>query len=154
MTTGGWTPAGTSTMAPGWPKVGTWEVDDQRFPGGIKAVADHCHAQGIETIVWFEVERVHADTWITKNHPEWVHGGTGGGLLKMDEPAVVEWITNHVDKMITKRGHRSVSIRLQHRPLPFWRAADAEDRQGITEIRYVRATSSTGMNCGGVTRGC
>ncbi|MFV1968759.1 MAG: alpha-galactosidase [Pirellulaceae bacterium] len=42
----------------GWPKVGTWEVDKKRFPGGLKAVTDHAHAKGAEVIVWFEVERV------------------------------------------------------------------------------------------------
>jgi alpha-galactosidase len=122
----------------GWPKVGTWEVDDQRFPGGIKAVADHCHPRGIQVIVWFEVERVHPDTWITRNHPEWIHGGARGGLLKMDEPAVVRWITNHVDKLITTQGIDLYRSDFNIDPLPYWRAADARDRQGITEIRYIQ----------------
>jgi alpha-galactosidase len=121
----------------GWPKVGTWEVDDKRFPDGIKAISDRCHANGIELIVWFEVERVHPDTWIAKNHPEWVHGGSGGGLLKMDDPAVVRWLTDHIDKIICKEGIDLYRSDFNIDPLPCWRGNDAEDRQGITEIRYI-----------------
>lgn len=121
----------------GWPKVGTWEVDKARFPGGLKAVTDHCHKKGTEVIVWFEVERVAADTWIAKNHPEWVHGGAGGGLLKMDEPKVVRWITNHIDKMITDEGIDLYRSDFNIDPLKYWRENDAENRQGITEIRYI-----------------
>ncbi len=121
----------------GWPKVGTWEVDKKRFPGGLKAVTDHAHSRGVEVIVWFEVERVAADTWITKNHPEWVHGGAAGGLLKMDEPEVVRWITDHIDKMITNEGIDLYRSDFNIDPLKYWRSNDAKDRQGITEIRYV-----------------
>ena len=121
----------------GWPKVGTWEVDDQRFPGGLKAISDHCHAKGIELLVWFEVERVHPDTWLAQNHPEWVHGGAGGGLLKMDEPAAVAWITDRVDQIITREGIDFYRSDFNIDPLPFSRRADSADRQGITEIRYV-----------------
>ncbi len=121
----------------GWPKVGTWEVDRQRFPGGLKSISEHCHSKGAELLVWFEVERVSADSWIAKNHPEWVHGGTGGGLLKMDEPTVVQWITDHIDKMISDEGIDLYRSDYNIDPLKFWRANDAEDRQGITEMRYI-----------------
>ncbi len=121
----------------GWPKVGTWEVDAKRFPGGLKAVTDHAHAKGLEVIVWFEVERVHADTRITKNHPEWVHGGAGGGLLKMDRPEVVRWITDHIDKMISEEGIDLYRSDFNIDPLGYWRGNDADDRRGITEIRYI-----------------
>jgi len=121
----------------GWPKVGTWEVDKARFPDGIRAISDHCHAQGTEVIVWFEVERVAADTWLAKNHPEWVHGGAGGGLFKMDDPAAVQWITDHIDKMISDEGIDLYRSDYNIDPLKFWRDNDPEDRQGITEIRYI-----------------
>jgi alpha-galactosidase len=134
-----WMDAGWyKTDGAGWPKVGTWEVDDKRFPGGIRAISDHCHAKGIEVLVWFEVERVHPDTWLTKNHPEWIHGGAGGGLLKMDDPAAVRWTTDRVDQILTKEGIDFYRSDFNIDPLPFWRAADAKDRQGITEIRYVQ----------------
>ncbi len=75
-----WMDAGWYLNQTGWPNTGTWEVDTKRFPGGLRAISDHAHAKGVKTIVWFEPERVTADTWLTKNHPEWILGGAGGGL--------------------------------------------------------------------------
>ena len=28
----------------GWPNTGTWEVDTNRFPGGLRPISDHAHA--------------------------------------------------------------------------------------------------------------
>lgn len=133
-----WMDAGWYSCDPvGWPKTGTWEVDAKRFPDGIKAVSDHCHAKGLELLVWFEVERVHTDTWLAKNHPEWIYGGGGGGLFKLDDPAARQWITEHVDRLLVSQGIDFYRSDFNIEPLPFWRANDAADRQGITEIRYV-----------------
>ena len=61
--TGGWTPAGIGTSR-GWPNTGTWEVDTNRFPGGLRPICDHAHAGGEKIIVWFEPERVTEGTWL------------------------------------------------------------------------------------------
>ena len=133
-----WMDAGWYPSDGNWGKVGTWEPDPVRFPDGLKAVTDAAHVKGQEVIVWFEVERVAADTWITKNHPEWVHGGAGGGLLKLDDPEVVEWVTDHVDKMIKEEGIDLFRVDFNMDPLPYWRKNDTADRQGMTEIRYIK----------------
>ena len=132
-----WMDAGWYPCNGSWPVTGTWEADKTRFPDGLKAVTDACRKHGGETIVWFEVERVHSGTWITKNHPEWVHGGAGGGLLKMNEPEVVQCITDHIDKMISEEGIDLYRSDFNIAPLDYWRGNDTEDRQGITEIRYI-----------------
>jgi len=132
-----WMDAGWYPSKGSWPVTGTWEADKARFPDGLRAVTDASRKHGGETIVWFEVERVHPDSWIAKHHPEWVHGGAAGGLLKMDEPQAVRWITDHVDKMITEEGIDLYRSDFNIDPLSYWRDNDGKDRQGITEIRYV-----------------
>lgn len=133
-----WMDAGWYPCAPvGWQKTGTWEVDTHRFPGGLRAISDHAHARGVKTILWFEPERVHPDTWLTQNHPEWVLGGTGGGLLDLGNPQAREWLTDHVDRLLGEQGIDLYRQDFNMDPLPYWRAADAPDRQGITEIRHV-----------------
>ncbi len=129
----GWYPCD----GPGWPKTGTWEPDPVRFPKGIKEVSDFARARGMETMVWFEPERVAGGTWITENHPEWVHGGAGGGLLKLSDPECRKWITQHISKLLTEQGIDLYRQDFNIDPLGYWRGADAEDRQGITEIRHV-----------------
>jgi len=122
----------------GWPKTGTWEVDTTRFPRGLRAISDHAHEQGVETIVWFEPERVHPGTWLYEHHPEWLLGPEGGQkLLNLGNPEARQWLTDHVDRVMTEQGIDLYRQDFNIDPLPFWRANDAEDRQGITEIRHI-----------------
>lgn len=121
----------------GWPKTGTWEVDKRRFPHGLRAISDYAHSKNIKTIVWFEPERVHPDTWLTENHPEWIIGGKGGGLLNLGNPEALRWLTDHVDKLMTDEGIDLYRQDFNMDPLDSWRGNDAADRQGITEIKHV-----------------
>lgn len=121
----------------GWPKTGTWEVDPVRFPKGLREISDLMHRNGKKTMVWFEPERVHAGTWLTEIHPEWVFGGKDGGLLKIGDPDCRAWLTDHIDRVLTEQGVDDYRQDFNIDPLPFWQRNDAPDRQGITEIRHV-----------------
>jgi alpha-galactosidase len=129
----GWYPCGEA----GWPKVGTWEPDPQRFPRGLKAVSDHAHAKGVKLIVWFEPERVAAGTWLAEKHPDWIFGGAKGGLLNLGHNEARKWLTDHVDGLLTGQGIDLYRQDFNIDPLGYWRANDAADRQGITEIKHV-----------------
>lgn len=67
-----WMDAGWYIQKTGWPQVGTWEVDPQRFPRGFRPISDHAHAKGVRILVWFEPERVMPGTWLYENRPEWL----------------------------------------------------------------------------------
>lgn len=121
----------------GWPRVGTWLVDTNRFPRGLRAVSDHAHRKGVKILVWFEPERVTAGTWLTENHPEWVLGGAQGGLLNLGDTSARQWLIEHVDRLLTEQGIDLYRQDFNMDPLPFWRNNDAPDRQGITEIKHV-----------------
>ena len=122
----------------GWPHTGTWEVDTKRFPRGLRAITDHAHSKGVKSIVWFEPERVAPGTWLYTQHPEWLLGKDGEQkLLNLGNPDARKWLTEHVDKLIVEQGIDLYRNDFNIDPLPFWRANDPEDRQGITEIRYV-----------------
>jgi alpha-galactosidase len=121
----------------GWPRVGTWEVDASRFPRGLRAISDYAHSKGIKILVWFEPERVAADTWLANNHPEWVLGGAKGGLLNLGDDTVRQWLTEHIDGLLNEQGIDLYRQDFNMDPLSYWRAADAPDRQGISEIKHV-----------------
>ena len=121
----------------GWGRVGTWEVDTNRFPRGLRAVSDYAHKKGLRTLVWFEPERVTADTWLTRTHPEWVLGGAKGGLLNLGNDEARAWLTEHVDQLLTEQGIDLYRQDFNMDPLKAWRGNDAPDRQGITEIKHV-----------------
>ncbi|MBN1341297.1 MAG: NPCBM/NEW2 domain-containing protein [Phycisphaerae bacterium] len=132
-----WMDAGWYFCDGNWGKTGTWEVDTKRFPRGLRAISDYAHSKGIKTIVWFEPERVHPGTWLTEKHPEWILGGKNGGLLNLGNPEAWKWLTDHVDKLITDQGIDLYRQDFNMDPLGLWRANDAPDRQGITEIGHV-----------------
>ena len=130
-----WMDAGWYVNNGSWSNTGTWEVDKKRFPNGLRAIADHAHSKEVKIIVWFEPERVTAETWLSNNHPEWLLGIPG--LLDLGNPAVREWLTEHIDNLLTEQGIDLYRQDFNIDPLKFWRGNDAEDRQGITEIRHV-----------------
>jgi len=132
-----WMDAGWYPCGDGWPRVGTWEPDTERFPRGLRAVSDHVHQMGSKLIVWFEPERVVAGTWLAQNHPEWIHGGADGGLLDLGNADARAWLIEHVDRLLTEHGIDLYRQDFNVDPLPYWRAADPPDRQGITELRHV-----------------
>jgi alpha-galactosidase len=132
-----WMDAGWYITSGGWPAVGTWEVDPQRFPHGFKPISDHAHAKGVKVLLWFEPERVTPNTWLTNNHPDWILGGANGGLLNLGNPDAWNWLVNHIDKLITEQGIDLYRQDFNMDPLPLWQAADAPDRQGITENKHI-----------------
>lgn len=117
--------------------VGTWHADPERFPNGLKPISDWLHQRGMKFVLWFEPERVGADTQITNEHPEFVHGGAAGGLFKLDDPEARRWLTELLSRRIDEYGVDVYRNDFNLDPLDFWRRADADDRQGMTEIRYV-----------------
>ena len=120
-----------------WPNTGTWEVDAERFPRGLREVADHVHAHGMKFIVWFEPERATAGSWLAENHPEWVLGGKKGGLVNLGNREAWTWVVNRIDGLITSQGIDAYRQDFNIDPLGYWKANDTEDRQGITEIGHV-----------------
>ena len=110
-------------------------------------MSDHAHAKGIKIILWFEPERVTKGSWLYQHHPEWLltplpNPGdqlydNAWRLFNFGDPQALKWMTDHVDKLITEQGIDLYRQDFNMDPQNYWRANDAKDRQGITEIRYV-----------------
>jgi alpha-galactosidase len=133
-----WLDAGWFPLRTGWWNVGTWEPDPQRFPHGLRAVTDYAHGKGLKSIVWFEPERVAPGSWLYEKHPEWLLGRDGQDkLLDLGNQEAWHWLVGHVGDLIEEQGIDLYRQDFNFDPLPFWRANDKEDRQGITENRHV-----------------
>jgi alpha-galactosidase len=138
-----WMDAGWYKCDGSWPKTGTWEVDDKRFPRGLRAVSDYAHGKSVKTIVWFEPERVASGTWLAERHPEWLLKSSPkqpdgeNRLLNLGDSDAFRWLVEHIDGIIKAQGIDLYRQDYNIGPLAFWRNNDAEDRQGITEIKYV-----------------
>jgi alpha-galactosidase len=133
-----WMDAGWYSFPTGWWNTGTWDPDPRRFPNGFTPVSKEAHARGVKIIVWFEPERVTAGSWLWEKHPEWLLGRPEHDkLLFLGNPEAREWLTDHVARIIAEQGIDTYRQDFNFPPLDIWRANDAEDRQGITEIQHV-----------------
>jgi len=117
--------------------VGNWYCRPKEFPNGLKPIGDMCHKLGLRFVVWFEPERVAAGSQIAREHPEFVFGGSNGGLFKLSHPAARRWLTELLSQRITEFGIDVYRNDFNIDPLSFWRQNDSPERQGMTEIRYV-----------------
>jgi alpha-galactosidase len=124
-----------------WPDGrGSW-VPNKDFAGGLAPLGEAAHQKGLKFLLWFDPEGVGPGSVIAKEHPEWVlhqpQEGKWGGIFRFSDPAAQKWMT---DQMASRIQDWHIDIYRMDRntnPLPFWRAADAPDRQGITEIRQI-----------------
>ncbi len=132
-----WMDAGWYINDGSWQNTGTWEVDPKRFPKGLRAVTDHAREKSVRSIVWFEPERVTGGTWLTKNHPEWIRGGAGGGLLDLGNDEARKWLIDHIDKLITDQGIDLYREDFNMEPLHAWLSGESGDRQGMSEMKHV-----------------
>ena len=119
-----------------WTDAGTWQVDKERFPYGIREISDRAHANGIKFVLWFEPERAGPGSWLSENHPEWILGGKNGGLVNLGNRDAWKWIVDRIDSLIKSEGVDVYRQDFNIDPLGYWRGADAPDRQGITENKH------------------
>ena len=64
----GWFGARTSDRA----GLGDWAPNPDRFPNGLKPLADYVHALGMRFGIWVEPEMINPDSELYRAHPDWV----------------------------------------------------------------------------------
>ena len=120
--------------------VGNWNINPAAHPHGLRPISDAAAAAGMKFLLWFEPERAVVGTPLTVEYPEWFLGErTPGGNLLFDlgNPAARRWLTEFISGFLTAQGIHLYRQDFNFDPLPYWRSADAPDRQGIREIRHI-----------------
>lgn len=120
--------------------VGNWEVDWNRFPGGLKAVSDAVHEAGAKFLVWFELERVYKDTKWYREHEDWLlrrEQWANNCLLDLGNPEACDFLIDFFLKFVEDNGIDCYRQDFNISPDYLWEAADKPGRRGITEIRYI-----------------
>ena len=123
-----------------WEEVGSWVVNQEKFPNGLKPISDAAHKAGMKFVLWFEPERALLNSLLHQEHPEFLlvnEKNPSNLLLNLGMPEARRYITNLISKLIAENGVDIYRQDFNLDPLPYWQAADAPDRIGMTEIRYV-----------------
>ena len=122
-----------------WQNVGNWTVDKERFPDGLRPVADAVHGVGAKLMVWFEPERVRPGTQLDKEHPEWMVKikGRDDYLFDLGNKEARLWLTDYISAFLKKEGIDYYRQDFNFDPMPYWDASDKPRRTGISEIRHI-----------------
>jgi alpha-galactosidase len=123
----------------GWPvNVGNWAVKKALYPAGFKPLSDALRRGGRELMLWFEPERVYKGTPWHREHREWLLDIGGDSLLfNLGNPEARRFLTDFISQKIDEFGLGCYRQDFNMDPLPYWQAADAPDRQGLSEMRHI-----------------
>ena len=118
--------------------VGNWWPNRGPYPDGLAPVGDALRDMGLGFVLWFEPERVREGTYFTREHPEWLLGPIGPNyLFNLGLPEARQALTDLISSTITEAGVTCYRQDFNTDPAPFWEAADAPDRVGMSEIRHI-----------------
>ncbi len=122
-----------------WQNVGNWTPEKERFPHGLRPVADAVHSAGAKFMVWFEPERVRPGTMIDREHSDWLIKlpGNDNYLFDLGKKEARIWLTDYITDFLKKEGIDYYRQDFNFDPLPYWEANDKPDRKGISEIRHI-----------------
>ena len=119
--------------------VGNWTPDAERFPAGLRPIADYIHRKAAaQFMVWFEPERVYKGSRWEREHPEWMLAAGGDNrLLNLGIPEACDWLSKTIGDILEENGIDLYRQDFNIAPEGIWLASDAEGRKGITEVKYV-----------------
>jgi alpha-galactosidase len=101
----GWFGARTSDKA----GLGDWTPNTDRFPNGLKPLADDVHAMGMQFGIWVEPEMVNPDSDLYRAHPDWVQYQQGRRrtefrnqlILNLAREDVREYLWEQLDTLLS-----------------------------------------------------
>ncbi|HOX58530.1 MAG TPA: alpha-galactosidase [Candidatus Paceibacterota bacterium] len=121
-----------------WANVGNWAVKQDLYPAGFKPLSDALRKSGRELMLWFEPERVRKNAPWHQGHGDWlIDPGQDNLLWNLGRPEARMFLTEFLSSRVDEFGLGCYRQDFNMDPLPYWQAADAPDRQGITEIPYI-----------------
>ena len=104
----GWyTDAGDYASGKNWYNTaGNWTPDPERFPDGLRPIADYIHEKADATfMVWFEPERVYKGSLWDCEHPEWMLAAGGDNrLFNLGNPEACRWMSRTIGDFLEQSG--------------------------------------------------
>jgi hypothetical protein len=120
--------------------LGTWTLDEKRFPGGLDKVSQAVRDAGMVFGLWFEPERCHPESQVWAEHPEWVRRAPDQefGLVDFGAAAAREWALDVMSSAVERwtLGWLKWDMNV-HKLTPFWAGderAELAHNRGVWEV--------------------
>jgi alpha-galactosidase len=89
-----------------WTTAGDWEVGD-RLPGGLEPVFAYARQKGLLVGLWFDLERMGADSRVAHEHPEWFlsrygRRTTATGDMDLTNPDALAYLEDSLCRVIAR----------------------------------------------------
>jgi alpha-galactosidase len=121
-----------------WREVGNWTVGANLYPNGFRPLDEALRQADRRLMLWFEPERVRKDSEWYRDHHDWLLDLKGDDcLFDLGNPQAREFLIGFISDRIKEFGLGCYRQDFNMDPRPFWQAADAPDRQGMSEIRHI-----------------
>ncbi|MFF1322930.1 alpha-galactosidase [Streptomyces chartreusis] len=95
----GWFGTRTSDRA----GLGDWTPNPDRFPSGLKPLAEYVHALGMQFGIWVEPEMVNPDSELYRAHPDWVQYQSGRKRTEFRNQLVLNLARDDVREYLWER---------------------------------------------------
>ncbi|MFF8352362.1 alpha-galactosidase [Streptomyces chartreusis] len=95
----GWFGTRTSDRA----GLGDWTPNPDRFPSGLKPLAEYVHALGMQFGIWVEPEMVNPDSELYRAHPDWVQYQSGRKRTEFRNQLVLNLARDDVREYVWER---------------------------------------------------
>ena len=118
---------------------GNWRPDPERFPD-MKALAAFTKSKGMRFGLWTDMEVVHAESRVAREHPGWVlyGGGDPNGLLNLGVPEAQDWAIAVYDRLVEEYGVEWIFYDNNIDPRPYWNANETPQNRGWMHHDHIR----------------
>jgi len=85
--------------------VGEWYPGENRYPNGIEEIRDYIHGKGMLFGLWLDLERISRDSYLVKEHPEWMLKKFNGDMLEvvdMTNPEAAAWVESELERVLSE----------------------------------------------------
>lgn len=139
----------TSPESNWWGTVGTWVLDENKWPGDtFRQSTDFARENGMKTLMWFEPERITDIKNMVKNfgyNPDWaiiVNENTRVITNNIGNDECRKWTTDRICKVLRENRVEMYREDNNSDPAMLWKFLDkqeGENREGITECKFIDA---------------
>ncbi|MFE0099725.1 alpha-galactosidase [Streptomyces sp. NPDC059009] len=89
--------------------LGDWTPNRDRFPHGLRPLAERVHALGMGFGIWVEPEMVNTDSELYRAHPDWVQHQAGRRRTEFRNQLVLNLARDDVQEYLWQRLHALLS---------------------------------------------